>query len=244
MNRSHAAAFAIAGAGLVMLSVSVARFWPRFTSTSSPSGDSQVIAQPEVSEVITAQYPLGAETGGSEVADELSGAIRMVDGVDAAILNSFRAAARDAVAAYLSEHRTEFNTYLGSMGVSPIGEYGSSDSEQWLAFRRCFADARFDPSSVVMVQRMRGGTLLANSSSGSVRMSERPKARPDWARSPRDSYEFRVKGLFRAYAAGSPQFEATFGIEFAHDPGTDQWVLIRTRLYDVPDGVMVVDPPV
>ncbi|KAA0215014.1 MAG: hypothetical protein EDM82_08715 [Cyanobacteria bacterium CYA] len=202
------------------------------------------MASPEISEQIAAKYPLGAEAGASAVADELSGSIRMVDGVDGATLNSFRAAARDAVAAYLSEHRTEFNTYLESMGVLPIGEGGSDDSEQWLAFRRCFGDARFDPSSAVMIQRTRGGTVLVQAGSGPVRLTERPEARPEWARSPRDSYELRVKGLFRAYAAGSPQFEATLGIEFAHDPRTDHWVLVRTRLYDVPDGVMVVDPPV
>ncbi|MCL4221079.1 MAG: hypothetical protein KJZ65_06890 [Phycisphaerales bacterium] len=190
------------------------------------------------------EYPLWAGSGAEAVVEGIAGSIHATERVDAATLNSFRGVVRDVMTAYLSEHLAEFNGYLESMGVEPIGKGESGDSEQWLAFRRCFADARFDPASAKVMHRISRGAALSDANADSMRMSERPEARPGWARSPSESYELRVKGLFRAYAADSPQFEATLGIEFAHNPGTQEWVLIRTRLYDVPDGVMVVDPPV
>lgn len=244
MKWSHIAAALVAGAGLVMLTISVVRFGPGSRPTPAPieSSEPTHVLDPSM---IESMYPLSTEDGAEVVAESIAKSIRDGGGIDPSVLRSLRDMTRQAFPAYLAEHLSQFNAYLATMGVAPIGEGGdASDTKQWMAYRRCIADARFDPASVMVVKRTRAGVAVPVPEQRSVEAIERPKARPEWARNPLESYEVRVKGLFHEYAAGSAAFEATLGLEFARDPLTGEWMLIRSYIYNVPNGVTAIGPPV
>lgn len=244
MKWSHIAAAAVAGAGLVMLSVSVVKFGPGLRRQASPAERPSRMASTDPS-ILNAKYPLSSQEGAEVVGETIAESIRDGGGIDPSVLRSLRDMARRAFPAYLSEHLSDFNAFLATMGVAPIGEGGdASDTKQWMAYRRCIADARFDPASVMVVKRTRAGVAVPVPEQRSVEAIERPKARPEWARNPLESYEVRVKGLFHEYAAGSAAFEATLGLEFARDPLTGEWMLIRSYIYNVPNGVTAIGPPV
>lgn len=243
MRVSHVVALMVAAAGLVALGVSVVKLWPVGRSPSpsqqASAGTPAVIADRSV--INRERFSFSQEP--NAVGAALAAAIPpILDSVDKQGRDSFCDAVRAAFAAYFAEHKADFNAYLESTGVAPIGLDSPSDSPEWLGFKRTVAKAGFDSKSVRVRARMRDGVASQVPAEQAVSMtSERPAARPSWAQSPSNTSEIVVDGIFNGYSG--EEFEARFGLEFAYDRQSGRWVLLKARMYGVPQGVLVVPPP-
>lgn len=155
-------------------------------------------------------------------------------------------AVKSVLLVYLSESTDAFESYCRESGVAPLPGFATDPEgvkSAWKSFRKWFGTAMVDDAHVEIRWREYDGRDVATNDTPFVRTTERPGSRPFWDKlSMHERRSIELVVPFTANDQNGNAFAGRLGIEIAHDPTQRRWVLLRVRLYGVPNGYSVASP--
>lgn len=174
--------------------------------------------------------------------------IRKVGALDAPDAVPLGDTIRAVVGVYLAESADVLVRYCDQSGIAPIPSLATdpeSVKSAWAYYRKWFDTAILDHENIKLRWREIEGRDVSGETSSYSRITDRPGSRRFWEELPTQSRRsIEVIVPFTSNDLSGKAFAGRLGVEIAHDPARQQWVLLRFRVYDVPNGYSVVDPPV
>jgi hypothetical protein len=154
----------------------------------------------------------------------------------------------DALHAYASESISHFETYCGLHGIASFDSTATDPAYvpyMWSQFHAWFKTAIVNHDEIAVRWRVQRGMDQTVDDVQSVRTASRDGARAFWMQAePRDRNSIEIVFPMVAKDLDGVIFESRWGLEFGHDPATGNWVLLRSRQYDVPASTRIVETPV
>lgn len=163
---------------------------------------------------------------------------------DSEASKSYAQSVEAVTVAYLSSTYDQLLDYMIFTGIEPpdilLSQPEQAES-MWSIWHQFVSTAALDPASVVVRS---GNTLDAPEPGYGNRTAVREGSRPSVEHLPENTQsgtEVVVKATFRD-SEGTP-FSARLGLTFVRS-ANGQWVLVRTNLYSVPNGVATPSIPI
>lgn len=162
--------------------------------------------------------------------------------------DSLVTAVGDAAAMYATDNPDNFEAYCQAHNIQPLSATAPDPeyvSVMWSEFFAWFRTSIVDVGNITVRWRLQNGIDAGQHETSFVRTTSRDSARPFWLRLP-ESQRQSIEIVLPLVSEDLDRriFESQLGLEFGYDPETSEWLLLRTRHYNVPNEHRVVEAPV